>query len=90
MTRRLAEQLRYPVFLLLGALVGAAIVILYLELNPPAGTIDQRRIEQIAQERRSGRKWGEVFQEMKSQGLIQAETLGQVLGRYDRARHSRS
>ena len=50
MTRRLTEQLRYPVFLLLGALVGAAIVILYLELNPPAGTIDQRRIEQIAQE----------------------------------------
>ena len=50
MTRRLAEHLRYPVFLLLGALVGAAIVIMYLEFNPPAGTIDQRRIEQIAQE----------------------------------------
>jgi hypothetical protein len=47
-------------------------------------------LEQIAQERRSGRKWGDVFQAMKSQGLIQAETLGQVLGRYDRARHSRS
>jgi hypothetical protein len=47
-------------------------------------------LEQIAQERRSGRKWGDVFQDMKSQGLIQAETLGQVLGRYDRARHSRS
>jgi hypothetical protein len=46
-------------------------------------------LEQIAQERRSGRKWGDVFQAMKSQGLIQAETLGQVLGRYDRARHSR-
>ena len=47
-------------------------------------------LEQIAQERRSGRKWGDVFQAMKTQGLIQAETLGQVLGRYDRARHSRS
>jgi hypothetical protein len=47
-------------------------------------------LEQIAQERRSGRKWGDVFQVMKSQGLIRAETLGQVLGRYDRARHSRS
>jgi hypothetical protein len=47
-------------------------------------------LEQIAQERRSGRKWGDVFQAMKSQGLIQAETLGQVLGRYDRARHSGS
>ena len=47
-------------------------------------------LEQIAQERRSGRKWGDVFQAMKAQGLIHAETLGQVLGRYDRARHSRS
>jgi len=47
-------------------------------------------LEQIAQERRGGRKWGDVFQAMKAQGLIQAETLGQVLGRYDRARHSRS
>jgi hypothetical protein len=47
-------------------------------------------LEQIAQEHRSGRKWGDVFQAMKSQGLIEAATLGQVLGRYDRARHSRS
>lgn len=47
-------------------------------------------LEQIAQERRNGRKWGDVFQAMKAQGLIKAETLGQVLGRYDRARHSRS
>ena len=47
-------------------------------------------LDQIAHERRSGRKWGDIFQAMKSQGLIQAETLGQVLGRYDRARHSRS
>lgn len=47
-------------------------------------------LEQIAQEHRSGRKWGDVFRDMKSQGLIQAETLGQVLGRYDRARHSKS
>ena len=56
----------------------------------PAGGVAPMTLEQIAQERRSGRKWGDVFQAMKSQGLIQAETLGQVLGRYDRARHSRS
>ena len=55
-----------------------------------AGGSAPMTLEQIAQERRSGRKWGDVFQAMKSQGLIQAETLGQVLGRYDRARHSRS
>jgi hypothetical protein len=54
------------------------------------GGVTPMTLEQIAQERRSGRKWGDVFQDMKSQGLIQAETLGQVLGRYDRARHSRS
>ena len=57
--------------------------------NTTAG-VTPMTLEQIAQERRSGRKWGDVFQDMKSQGLIQAETLGQVLGRYDRARHSRS
>jgi hypothetical protein len=46
--------------------------------------------DQIAEERRSGKSWGDVFQAMKSQGLIQAETLAQVLGRYNRTRHSRS
>ena len=58
--------------------------------NTSANNATPMTLEQIAQERRSGRKWGDVFQAMKSQGLIQAETLGQVLGRYDRARHSRS
>jgi hypothetical protein len=58
--------------------------------NTSASGAAPMTLEQIAQERRSGRKWGDVFQAMKSQGLIQAETLGQVLGRYDRARHSRS
>ena len=47
-------------------------------------------LDQIAQERRTGKSWGDVFQAMKSQGLIQAESLAQVLGRYNRARHSRS
>jgi S1-C subfamily serine protease len=50
MPGRLVNQLRYPALLVLGAFVGALIVILYLEVNPPEGTIDQRRIEQIAQE----------------------------------------
>jgi len=47
-------------------------------------------LDHIAHERRSGKSWGDVFQTMKSQGLIDAETLAQVLGRYNRARHSRS
>lgn len=46
--------------------------------------------DQIAEERRSGKSWGDVFQAMKSQGLVQAESLAQVLGRYNRTRHSRS
>jgi hypothetical protein len=58
--------------------------------NTTASGATPMTLEQIAHERRSGRKWGDVFQDMKSQGLIQAETLGQVLGRYDRARHSKS
>jgi len=47
-------------------------------------------LERIAEEKRSGKTWNEVFQAMKSQGLIQAETLAQVLGRHDRARYNRS
>lgn len=47
-------------------------------------------LDQIAQERRSGKSWGDVFLAMKSQGQIQAETLAQVLGRYNRARHTRN
>lgn len=66
------------------------IAIALFEAQTTAGGATPMTREQIAQERRNGRKWGDVFQDMKSQGLIQAETLGQVLGRYDRARHSRS
>ena len=50
MTERRAALFKFPAMLLAGALVGAAIVLIYLRINPPAGTIDQRRIEQIAQE----------------------------------------
>ncbi|PYN81574.1 MAG: hypothetical protein DMD96_09980 [Candidatus Rokuibacteriota bacterium] len=55
--------------------------------SSPAAT-QPMTLDQIAQERRSGKSWGEIFQAMKSQGLIQGETLAQVLGRYDRARHT--
>jgi hypothetical protein len=57
-----------------------------------SSTADARplTLDQIAHERRSGKSWGEVFQALKAQGLIDAETLAQVLGRYNRARHSKS
>jgi S1-C subfamily serine protease len=50
MTKGWAPQLRYPAMLLGGALIGALVVLLYLRISPPEGTIDRRQIEQIAQE----------------------------------------
>jgi S1-C subfamily serine protease len=50
MVRRYAAQLRYPALLLGGALLGALLVLVYLRVNPPEGTIDRRAIELIAQE----------------------------------------
>lgn len=43
-------QLKYPALIIAGALLGAFVVIGYLRLNPPAGTINQAAIEKIAQE----------------------------------------
>jgi hypothetical protein len=65
-------------------------VALFEAQKSPAQNVTPLTLDQIAQERRSGKSWGDVFHAMKSQGLIDAETLAQVLGRYDRARHSRS
>jgi S1-C subfamily serine protease len=45
-----AAALRFPMMVLAGALLGALVVLAYLHFNPPAGTIDERRIQQIAQE----------------------------------------
>jgi hypothetical protein len=36
-------------------------------------------LERIALERAGGRHWGEVFQQLKRDGLVEAETLGQVV-----------
>jgi len=65
-------------------------VALFEAQKPTAPGARPMTLEQIAQEKRSGKTWNEVFQAMKAQGLIQAETLAQVLGRYDRARHLKS
>ena len=50
MIQRRIAQFRAPALVIAGALLGALVVLVYLQVNPPAGTIDQRRIEQIAQE----------------------------------------
>ena len=52
-------------------------------------SVQRLTLDQIARERLSGKSWSDIFQVMKSQGLIDAETLAQLLGRHDRARHSR-
>jgi len=65
-------------------------VALFEAQRSPALTVTPLTLDQIAQERRSGKSWADVFNAMKSQGLIDAETLAQVLGRYNRARHSHS
>lgn len=36
-------------------------------------------LERISLARASGRHWGEVFQQLKRNGLVEAETLGQVV-----------
>jgi hypothetical protein len=61
------------------------------EAQKPSGpTVERLTLDDIARDRRSGKSWSEIFRSMKSQGLIQAESLSQVLGRHDRARHSRT
>ena len=65
-------------------------VALFESQKPTALNVQPMTLEQVAQEKRNGKTWNEVFQAMKSQGLIQAETLAQVLGRHDRARYNRS
>ena len=39
-------------------------------------------LDQIAAMKQGGQSWGQVFQTMKSQGLVQDRNLGQVVGRY--------
>ena len=39
-------------------------------------------LEEIATKRRSGQAWGQIFREMKAQGLVHEKSLGQVVARY--------
>ena len=39
-------------------------------------------LEEIATRRRSGQTWGQIFRDMKAQGLVQERTLGQVVANY--------
>ena len=41
-------------------------------------------LDQIAAQTQSGHAWGEIFQTMRDQGLVQEKSLGQVVSRYQR------
>jgi hypothetical protein len=39
-------------------------------------------LEEISTRRRSGQTWGQIFRDMKAQGLVHERTLGQVVANY--------
>ena len=39
-------------------------------------------LEEIAAKRRAGQQWGQIFRDMKAQGLVHEKSLGQVVARY--------
>jgi hypothetical protein len=39
-------------------------------------------LEEIAAKRRGGQAWGQIFRDMKAQGLVYEKTLGQVVANY--------
>src|SRR4029453_12471789 len=47
--------------------------------GPPARPLT---LQQIAAKRLSGQSWGQIFREMKAQGLVQEKSLSQVVSRY--------
>ena len=56
---------------------------LYQAQTPLVGTTARPlSLEQIAAKRRSGQEWGQIFRELKTQGLVHERTLGQVVARY--------
>lgn len=50
-----------------------------LPTGPP---IRPLTLQQIAAKRLSGQSWGQIFREMKAQGLVQEKSLSQVVSRY--------
>lgn len=56
---------------------------LYQAQTPMMGTTARPfSLEQIAAKRRGGQGWGQIFRELKAQGLVHEKTLGQVVARY--------
>jgi hypothetical protein len=55
---------------------------------PPAGARTRRTLslDEIAAQKQASQGWGRVFQLMRSQGLVQETSLGQVVNRYEHQR----
>ena len=49
------------------------------ETTPPVTPLT---LDQIATKKQSGQGWGQVFKDMKAQGLVQEKNLGQVVGNH--------
>jgi hypothetical protein len=60
---------------------------LFLSQQPTAGGPAPLSLNQIAA-LKSGDGWGQVFKEMKSEGLIEAKNLGEVVSRYEHHVHA--
>ena len=50
--------------------------------SPTGSPIKPLTLQQIAAKRLSGLSWGQIFREMKAQGLVQEKSLSQVVSRY--------
>jgi len=50
--------------------------------SPTGSAIGLLTLQQIASKRLSGQSWGQIFREMKAQGLVQEKSLSQVVSRY--------
>ena len=50
--------------------------------SPTGSPIGLLTLQQIASKRLSGQSWGQIFREMKAQGLVQEKSLSQVVSRY--------
>ena len=44
-------------------------------------------LDEIAAKKQGGQGWGNVFKDMKAQGLVQDKNLGQAVSRYQRSTH---
>jgi len=58
---------------------------LYDAQEPESMTTQPLTLDEIAAKKQDGQGWGQVFNDMKAQGLVQEKNLGQVVSRYQRS-----